>query len=308
MIFFRVLLIAALSSSVAWAQGAGAGPSATSPDTSASSTGAVASVGPETPVTPVIPELIAIPSGGVEAIDPDQPAHGETTLLLDISFGIRPVSPSRVNVPRGEKVTLVAPDFGAGSNCVWTKDGQAIPGAPNQPTLAIESALPADAGTYVCLFSGPANLARSSQALVLRVAPAERFINVSVRGTIAAGSGQSFVAGFVVTGPANAQKKILLRAIGPSLRQFNLANPLARPILKIHNSQGRLIWESSPQGPVVTLPGLEAALASTGAFPTLPGSGDVATLQGLPPGAYAAQVTSADGSGGEVMIEIYEVP
>ena len=56
-------------------------------------------------------------------------ASGETTLLLEIGFGVRDVLPSRVTVPAGEYVQIVAPDFGP---LQWIKNGQAIPGAAAQ--------------------------------------------------------------------------------------------------------------------------------------------------------------------------------
>ena len=38
--------------------------------------------------------------------------NGETTLQLDVGFGVRAVPPSRVTVPAGETLRIVAPDVG----------------------------------------------------------------------------------------------------------------------------------------------------------------------------------------------------
>ena len=57
----------------------------------------------------------------------------------------------------------------------------------------------------------------------------------------------------------------------------------------------------------VRYPSVAEAAQRAGAFPITVGTKDVAQLYHLPPGAFVAQVSSADGGTGTVLFELYEV-
>ena len=239
------------------------------------------------------------------------PPTGETNLRLDLGNGIRPVPPSRVTVPVGELLRIQGPALGD-SPVQWLKNGRALPGATENP-LVIRFVTSADAGSYAMTIVNPLALPVPSQTLVLGVGPTDRLVNLSLRGDIAAGAGRSFVSGFVVTGGGTgAGKKMIVRAIGPSLSLFGVATPLTRPVLRIFDSRGLPYENGYAYLPVVGGLTYEAdladSLARAGAFPTPAGSADAVLLMPFTPGNYTAQVTSADGSAGTVLIEIYEVP
>ncbi len=246
-------------------------------------------------------------------------ANGETNLRLDIGNGIRAVPPARVTVPVGEllRVTGPAGDLRVQGPAVtdspvqWLKDGRALPGATDNP-LVLRFVTSADAGSYVMSIVNPLALPVPSQTLILGVGPTDRLVNLSLRGDIAAGAGRSFVSGFVVTGGSGAGKKMIVRAIGPSLSLFGVATPLARPVLRIFDSRGQPYENGYAYLPVVGGLTYEAdladSLARAGAFPTPAGNADAVLLMPFLPGSYTAQVTSADGSAGTVLIEVYEVP
>ena len=64
---------------------------------------------------------------------------------------------------------------------------------------------------------------------------------------------QVLIGGFIVTG--NDPKKVVLRAIGPSLAAFGIADPLADPVLELHGSDGSLImmndnWKDTQQNEI----------------------------------------------------------
>jgi hypothetical protein len=106
------------------------------------------------------------------------------------------------------------------------------------------------------------------------------------------------IGGFIITG--NADKRVIIRAIGPSLQQFNVPNPLADPVLELHGSTGMLIasndnWKQTQQ----------ALIESTHLAPTNDlESAIVATLQ---PGAYTAIVNGQGGAGGIGLVEVYDL-
>lgn len=271
-----------------------------------------------TPISAVSPDLIAVAATPAIPVPPrilpvgttEQPSRtGETSINLDVGFGIRAVSPSRVTVPVGEKVRLVAAQLApADGQYIWTRNGQAIAGA-NASVLVLDHVTSNDAGIYAWMYATPTSLPRPSQQLILGVGQTNRLLNVSVRGTLAAGAGQSFTAGFIVGGGPQP-KKIVVRAIGPTLAQFGVTNAIQRPVLRIFDSAGKeyVNGYAYPAASLTYESDLADSLASVGAFPTPAGSSDAAVLLPFAAGAYTAQVTNADGSAGEVLVEIYEVP
>lgn len=235
---------------------------------------------------------------------------GETTLTLDIGNGIRAVSPSRVTVPAGERVQLVGPEARAGFGYVWTRNNRALPGATDR-TLVLSAATAADAGSYACLHTSPVALPVPSQSLVLGVGPVDRLLNISTRAELGAGPEAAVTAGFVVASPG-PEKKIIVRAIGPALAQFGVTNPLRAPVLRILDAAGRP-YENGYVYPAVAggltyEQDLADSLARCGAFPIPRGTRDIVVMMPFAAGLYTAQVTSADGGAGSVLVEIYEVP
>jgi hypothetical protein len=237
---------------------------------------------------------------------------GETSIALDVGFGIRYVPPSRVTVPTGERLRIAAPAL-PGATYRWTKNGQAIPDAANN-VLFIDPVTSGDAGTYLCFYvdtPSPSTTtlpARTSQALILGVGPTDRLMNLSTRGLVTADQG--LVSGFVVGGAQ--PKKLILRAVGPSLALFGVSNPLQRPVLKIYDATGKAYENGYVYPAVVGGPTYEsdlaASLAKTGAFPLPAGTADAVVMMPFVPGTYTAQVTSANGASGTVLLELYEVP
>ena len=235
---------------------------------------------------------------------------GETTFLLDIGNGIRAVSPSRVTAPAGERVQIIGPEARAGFGYIWTRNNRALPGATDR-SLVLESVTAADAGSYACLHTSPTALPVPSQSLVLGVGPVDRLLNISTRAELGAGPEAAVTAGFVVASPGPA-KKIIVRAVGPALTQFGVANPLRAPVLRILDAAGRP-YENGYAYPAVVggltyEQDLADSLARCGAFPIPRGTRDVVVMMPFPAGLYTAQVTSADGGTGTVLVEIYEVP
>jgi hypothetical protein len=227
--------------------------------------------------------------------------HAETSLVLDVAFGIRYVPPSVVSVPQGERVTVKAPSMITAAQ--WHKDGQPLTGATD-PTLIFESANPADAGIYVYTPTGPGIPERGSQLLVLNVGPEQRFLNLSTRALAGTGD-QTLIAGFVVGGTET--KKVLVRAVGPSLAKFGMTGFIKEPLIKIFDSAGRPYVEHYDFAPGGRAAAIEEATRKTGAFPFIPGSKDAVDLVPFRAGAYTVQVGSGDGSTGTALLELYEV-
>jgi hypothetical protein len=119
--------------------------------------------------------------------------------------------------------------------------------------------------------------------------------NISSRVNVGAGN-NVLIAGFIITG--TQPKKVILRAIGPSLP---LGGVLADPILELHDAGGQLLavnddWGSSPNKQAIidsTIPpsnNKEAAIVAT-----------------LAPAAYSAVVAGVNGGTGVAVVEIYDL-
>jgi hypothetical protein len=134
---------------------------------------------------------------------------------------------------------------------------------------------------------------------------AQKLVNISTRAL--AGSGDNVLtAGVVVSG--NAPKRVLIRAVGPTLASFGLTSALARPQLTLFNSAGASVATNAGWSTTADAGAIVEAAARAGAFAFAAGSLDAALLVNLAPGNYTAQVTGVGGTSGLALVEIYELP
>ena len=162
-------------------------------------------------------------------------------------------------------------------------------------------------GAYTAQITDPSGtgtgvaLAEIYDASINPNADFQRLVNISSRGRVTPDDGV-LIGGFVVTG--NYPKTLLVRGIGPTLASFGIAGASADPALTIYQD-GKAIatnegWANSAA--------ITTAAIQTGAFMLPAGSKDAAVLITLNPGAYTAQIKSANNaSSGVALIEIYEV-
>ncbi|MSU47505.1 MAG: alkaline phosphatase [Opitutus sp.] len=130
-------------------------------------------------------------------------------------------------------------------------------------------------------------------------------VNLATRSFVGTGSA-ALISGFAIGGTAPAT--LLVRAVGPTLANFNITGFLARPTLQILNSSGAVV-ASTDQASVASNPA-DTAFAATlvGAF-ALPGdSGDAVLLVTLPAGSYTAVVRGLAETTGIALLEIYQLP
>jgi hypothetical protein len=128
-----------------------------------------------------------------------------------------------------------------------------------------------------------------------------RVTNISTRGQVA--SGEPLIAGFVITG--DLRKKVLIRAVGPTLSNFGLSGVLADPKIDVLSGSTNIAtnndWTETASVAQVT-----STSPVVGAFPLNGGSRDAAIVLQLSPGAYTVQVTGVGTSTGTVLVEIYD--
>ncbi|HEY1107137.1 MAG TPA: hypothetical protein VGE76_00850, partial [Opitutaceae bacterium] len=130
-----------------------------------------------------------------------------------------------------------------------------------------------------------------------------KLINVSALAHVGTGA-DILIAGFVVKG--DLARRVLIRAIGPTLASFGREGVLADPQLAVTQAgaPSALALNDNWGGGAA----LRTAFGSAGAF-TLPGdSKDAAVVLVLNPGAYTVQVSGFGGTTGDALVEIYDVP
>jgi len=129
-----------------------------------------------------------------------------------------------------------------------------------------------------------------------------RLRNLSVRSI--AGSGQqTLIAGFNLSGAS--ARTLLIRATGPGLSAFGVEGVAKDPVLEIFRGSERVAGNDNWGG----APAIDAACEKVGAFKIGDtNSKDAALVLALDPGSYTAQVRTADGSAGIVLLEVYALP
>ncbi len=134
-------------------------------------------------------------------------------------------------------------------------------------------------------------------------APLPRLINISSRGRVV--PDQPMIAGFVVEG--GASRRVLVRAIGPSLDKFGVTEVVEQPTIRLSEPSLELELENVREGWGSSANASQAQLAMSeaGAFPIDAQSRDAAFVIELEPGRYTAEVGSADGRSGSALVEVY---
>jgi hypothetical protein len=106
------------------------------------------------------------------------------------------------------------------------------------------------------------------------------------------------IGGFIVTG--SAPKRVILRAIGPSLTRVGVPNALADPVLELHGPGAFVTvtnnnWRDTQ----------EAEIVATGIPPT--NDLESAIVATLAPGAYTAIVRGNGNTSGVALVEVYDL-
>jgi cytochrome c peroxidase len=169
---------------------------------------------------------------------------------------------------------------------------------PQQKKLDLEAFLRTLSGTAVYTDPKYSNPFRPDGTIsVIDAPPASQTVNLSSRMRVLT-SDKVAIAGFIVTG--SVPKRVLIRALGPSLAQFGLSNLLADPIISLIGPAGFAEidndnWQSSQQ----------AEIQASG---LAPGNGlESAIIATLAPGTYTAVLEGTNGGTGISILELYDL-
>jgi phospholipase/lecithinase/hemolysin len=174
-------------------------------------------------------------------------------------------------------------------------------GLPPQNDLesAIVATLPA--GHFTAVLTGNNGMTGNGLVELYDLEPGTGTVlaNLSTRGFVGAGD-DAMIAGVIIG--EGSSPIVVLRALGPTLANAGIANPLLDPTIELRNNNGALIgfndnWKDTQMEAVnatLLAPGNDAEAAIVSAF--------------LTPGNYTAVVRGKNSTTGVALVETYRVP
>lgn len=124
-------------------------------------------------------------------------------------------------------------------------------------------------------------------------------LNISTRAFVA--TGENVLIGGLIVGGSSASTRVVIRALGPSLRTHGINNALINPTLELRNQNGDLLqfnddWKETQV----------SEISGTGLAPE--NDAESAIVATLPPGNATAIVRGKNDTTGIGLVEIYNVP
>ena len=172
------------------------------------------------------------------------------------------------------------------------------------PTNDLESAIDATLvpGAYTAIVRGKNNTSGVGLVEVydLNQAAPAKLGNISTRAFVS--TGDNIVIGGFLLGGGNANDRIAVRGIGPSLTAQGVPNALADPVLELRDGNGTLLvsnndWQDNP---------IQASqLIAAGLAPTNALEAGISTT--LPPGTYTALLAGLNNGVGVGLVEVYDL-
>jgi hypothetical protein len=124
-----------------------------------------------------------------------------------------------------------------------------------------------------------------------------QIVQLSTRGSVGTGD-DVMIGGFIISG--STTKKVIIRAIGPSLTALGVSGALPDPALELHDSTAALLqsndnWRESQELEIIET--------------TVPPTNDLesALIADLAPGNYTAIVSGIGGGTGVALVEVYDL-
>jgi hypothetical protein len=219
---------------------------------------------------------------------------------------IRAIGPSLSNFGVANPLQNPTLELHSGNTIIASNDNwgdavnhQEISNSGFAPNNSLESAIlmTLNPGAYTAIVSGVNG--GTGVALIegydLDHTAVSKFGDISTRSFVQTGD-DVLIGGFVVT--ANGSKNVIVRAIGPSLSNFNVPNSLSDPTLELQDVNGNVLasnddWKIPAQ----------AQIQATGFAPS--NDAESAIVQTLAPGSYTATVRGKNNTTGVALVEVY---
>jgi hypothetical protein len=208
---------------------------------------------------------------------------GVTTTVNSLD-GSDEVTVTGAGLPSGTTLFL---DTGAGSDRLIYEAGDAVINRSAGPNPGQTTITRPGSGTLI--------FQNSEEVTINGVPP--RALNISARLRVLTGD-NVLIGGFIISG--SVDKKVIMRAIGPSLAQFGLTGLLDDPTLELYDSNNQLIgandnWRTAQ----------ESEISNSGFAPQH--SLESALIATLAPGHYTVVVRGKDNTSGIGVVEVYDL-
>jgi len=249
--------------------------------------------------------------------------NSTTTSILQLTFTSDPalpviVSPDRAALTPGApfNYTIVAPsNAGPSDPTIFAKSGDLPAGLDFNAATGVISGVYAgplrassQGGSRKPDLSGGALLgsiqlfgtnSHGTSTIQLLFLPAPSgAVNIATRLLVGTGA-NVLIGGFIITG--NAPKVVIVRAIGPNLANFGIANALQDPTLELHREGHPAISNDNWGTDAIQ----EQLIMGAGLAPG--DDRESAIVAGLDPGPYTAIVAGKNGATGLALVEVFDL-
>jgi hypothetical protein len=183
----------------------------------------------------------------------------------------------------------------------WNSHRGDVIGSGVPPKEERESAIVAklEPGAYTVVVGGVGETSGTAVVELYDIGgdTASRLANISSRGRVGTGE-DVMIGGFILAGQES--RKVVVRAVGPSLLKNGVADALLDPMLSLHDANGAVIaendeWRQSQEAEIS-----ECGLA-------LSDDREAAIVRSLAAGAYTAVVRGKGGTTGVGLVEVYDL-
>ena len=229
----------------------------------------------------------------VRAVGPTLAGFGVGSVLAD----------PRLSILNGTSVVAANDNWAASDAAPMRNAGAFSLGAASRDAAVVPVL---GAGSYTAPVSAADNGSGLALVEIYDAAPGTgpTIVNASTRAFVGTG-GEILIPGFVISGTGSL--RLLVRAVGPTLAQFGVADALADPTITLFAGQTAIAtndnWSAAAGAAEIA-----SAATAVGAFALAGGSRDAALLLTLAPGSYTAQVSGVGNCTGTALVELYVLP
>ncbi|MEY2520290.1 MAG: hypothetical protein QOF24_2049 [Verrucomicrobiota bacterium] len=252
--------------------------------------------------------------GFTVAPNPNSGQRSGTITIAGLTFSVTQdgtncsysITPTSQTLSASASTNTVAVTAGAG--CAWTATS-------NDSFLSINSGA-SGSGNGTVTYTIAANSSISPRTGTLTIAGQTFTVTQGAAGLVANVStrlqvGQdddALFEGFIIQGPPGSIKKIIVRALGPFLAGFGVADYLANPTLDIFQGSNRIAmnddWRTTQIGGIITAD--QSTEIATGGF--APSNElESAIIANLAPGSYTAVVRGLGNTTGIGLVDAFDV-
>ena len=204
----------------------------------------------------------------------------------------------------------------ANGNQLAFNDDYAANSLADQQTIAANGLTPGDSreaailasltpGTYTAILRGKTNGIGLVEAYDISATASSHFVNISTRAKVEQGDNGALIAGFILAPPANqpgTARRVVIRAVGPTLSNFGITNALADPTLDIYRGSQLILsndnWKSNSAAAKEELQSLNLAPIN---------DRESALVTTLDPGSYTAVIRGKNNTTGVGLAEVYQL-